>query len=208
MPEQPTYVTEELKKFSKNKLPHFFTYAKNKEETQVNGIYEDDNNKNSTVNKLEYIIPNKAIRFKNVAGDCDYKMLMHNPNTHESEQIINRFRELNRAKRILMDGINLSDEGFNQFLRSELLEISQNEVRTVDTLISHLYKTNSKYKDTLWNVYGDIIYRNLVENTKGTVQCDNCTTRFEQRNAKHIYCDCCAKEINREKTRERMKKTR
>ncbi len=81
MPKRPDYVNKQITSFTKNKLPHFFKYAKDKEEIQVENVND------SFVNKLEKIIPNPRINCKYLENNGqfkklskpDYKLLMNNP---------------------------------------------------------------------------------------------------------------------------------
>lgn len=85
-PERPKYIDEIISEHTKSALPHFFKYAKDKEDSQV----EDVNN--SFVNKLNYIIPNPRISCKYISYDKpdkprkiklekpDCTLMMTNPN--------------------------------------------------------------------------------------------------------------------------------
>lgn len=200
MPEKPKHVDEELKKFSKTKLPHFFTYAKDKEEHQVSPI------NNSTVNMLNDIIPNTRIKFKDVSGEFDFKLLLNNKRINENlnQELIKRFTEINRAKRLLKNKDGYNFDGFNRYLKSELLKINSNESYVCDVLTYHLYHKGNKNKETLWDIFGDNIYNNLVSNLGNTIQCVTCTNRFTPSNNRQEYCDTCKKEINKIKTKERV----
>lgn len=202
LPEKPEHVEEELKKFSKSKLPHFFKYAKDKEEAQTTSLND------STVNKLYNIIPNKPIQFKKVAGNFDYKMLMNNHRVIQNEDIINTFVKLNRNKRFYINTNDFSIDGFLQLIKDELSEYSHSTSYIVDVLISYLYKRDSASKDTLWNCYGDVIYRNLENNLGNTFSCQRCNERHEKKKNKQIYCPECAVEVDRIKARERKQRNK
>jgi len=79
-PERPDSVHEEIINFTKDNVPHFFVYAKDKGDSQV----EDANE--SFVNKLETKIKNPRINCRNLKGydgnklgNIDYKKLVSNP---------------------------------------------------------------------------------------------------------------------------------
>lgn len=193
LPKPPEYAEKILKSFTKNKVPHFFKYAKDKEERLVEPI------NNSTVNKLEHLIEDKQIRFKKVVGSIDYKMLMNNPRVKSSDSIIEAYDELNKKKRFS----NSKEEAnssyyFDTQFRKRMKEIHSNENYVVDVLVKYLFEKGSKSKDTIWNVYGDILYSNLKKNLEGTCSCQDCSTRFEQKTKNQYLCANCL-DINRKK---------
>ena len=74
MPTRPKDIDTKIKSYTKNRVPHFFKYAKDRENSQV----FDKNN--SFINMLENIIPSPRISYKDVnIGEIDYKLLMNNP---------------------------------------------------------------------------------------------------------------------------------
>lgn len=79
-PERPKIVHEKITAFTKESVPHFFVYAKDKKESQV-----EEANK-SLVNKLECKIVNPRINCRNLKdpsgkklGTIDYTRLVDNP---------------------------------------------------------------------------------------------------------------------------------
>src|SRR5690606_22847270 len=83
--------------------------------------------------------------------------------------------------------------------REEMLEVSLDENKIVNTLVEHLYgRTDSSFKDTLWWTYGDILISNLRENIKGTKQCECCGERIEVTNNRVKYCEECWSDKERE----------
>lgn len=80
-PERPQGIHEEITAFTKGNVPHFFLYAKDKDDAQVEQVNQ------SFVNKLEYKIINPRINCRNLKdsngkkiGSIDYKKLVNNPN--------------------------------------------------------------------------------------------------------------------------------
>jgi ribosomal protein L37E len=199
VPEFPEHVKKEIHKYTKSKLPHFFIYAKDKDKKQVEKL------NSSVVNKLETIIPNKPIRFKKIAGEFDFKMLMSRDNVNIGKEIINRYNYLHKNKKWkfkLQENMKSDCElyVYNQ-IRNEILEINSDASYVVDVLVKYLYDEKpSKNKETLWKVFGDILLYNLKENLKKTKQCESCGERIEDYNTKK-YCAACAKE--KEKVRKR-----
>ena len=73
-PERPSFIHDKITDFTNKKLPHFFTYAKDKTINQV----EDTNN--SFVNKLESKIINPRINSRGIGlKPIDYTKLVSNP---------------------------------------------------------------------------------------------------------------------------------
>lgn len=203
LPNFPDHVNEEIKSFTKSKLPHFFQYAKDKEEDKV----EDLNG--STVNRLHSIIPNKPIQFKRIVGSFDFRNLMNTKYPTASEIVIDTYNKLNRNKRLWLDKNGSSTEfQFNEMIRRELSKLHKSEKYIVDVLIQYLYSSGNKDKEGLWNVYGDIIYENIITNLGGTISCEMCKVRAEKINETSIYCEPCGKEKEKEKTRVRVRKFR
>ena len=80
MPERPENIQDSIAKYINSNVPHFFKYAKDKEDWQIADI------NNSFVNKLENKIPNPRISCKYVSngeihklGKPDYTLMMSNP---------------------------------------------------------------------------------------------------------------------------------
>lgn len=80
MPERPPSIKDRIAYYTKDNVPHFFKYAKDKEDWQIAEINQ------SFVNKLENKIPNPRINCKYVSngkvkklGKPDYTLMMSNP---------------------------------------------------------------------------------------------------------------------------------
>lgn len=206
MPTRPKHVDEEIKSFTKEKVPHFFQYAKDKPKENVADI------NNSVINRLDNLIPDKRIRFQQIAGKMDYKYLMKNPKTTVNQTIVKKYNELNRNKKWLIgeyDNKSGDTPSFNKLVRDELLKIHNDIYYIVDVLIKHLYyEKNSRSKNILWNSFDDIVYYNLFHNLKKTIVCKSCGNRTEKKSNRTKYCASCSKKMNREKTKNNMKLSR
>lgn len=205
MPKRPDWVDEKIKGYIKSKVPYFFIEAKDKEKDKVAPI------NNSTVNKLRRIIPNKRIKFEEIAGIFDYKMLMSEEVERIDSKIVKKYYELTRSKKMIIrnNSFKSKREGklyVDKFIREQINKLHLDENRIVNVLVEELYgRHNDKNKTTLWDCYGDILLSNIKENLKGTKQCENCGNRIETYNTKK-YCSICAKE--KEKMRKRKWKQR
>ena len=190
MPTRPDNVDKQIKNYIKDKVPFFFVYAKDKDISSVQPINE------STVNKLDDIIPTDRINFKAVAGHFDYNFLLKNKRIKEDEELVNEYIKLDRNKKWLT---NNEETKPNQklyvykLIREKLLEINSDEQYVVDVLVKHLYKKKSRYKATLWECFGDVILSTLQNNLKSHMPCQKCGVMIKTLSRKTKYCVKCAK---------------
>lgn len=217
MPEPPENVRQTLKSYANSKMPHFFKYVK--EETKKIKIMKDDKKRtltfkkkkevepinNSTVNRLHEIIPDKRINFTKITGKFDYKMLMKNKRVKLDEEIVNKYEELNKNKKELMNNQEEHESHKMPYIyeriRKELLKVNDDEQYVTDVLVKYLYaEKDSPFKTTLWSSFGDIIIKNMARNLNGTKQCEMCGERIEKKRAKK-YCEKCAKKRERERVK-------
>lgn len=206
--EPPQEINEEIKSFTKHKLPYFFIYAKDKTIDQV----EPPND--STMNRIMKHIPDpKKMLYCKTVGKMDYRMLMNKkaPFMIDDDNVIIKVYD-KWAKKIYefnKDNENIGDDDLYVYKR--VREGILNECHgfgvdfVVNTLVAFYYtvRTTSS-KKTLWSCFGKEIVDNLRENTKdlGNI-CPICGKRFKPRdNANTTYCsDGCCKEGNRENTK-------
>lgn len=212
-PERPKEINSLLSGYTRKKTPRFFIYAKDKNKENV------QKSNGSVVNKLENIIISPIINFRGAKlGKFDYRMLMKNPNVKLDNTIINEYTKLDLNKRFLDIGtIDDVNSGSNLYIykeiRNEILKINNDIDYVTDVLVWYLYnQKKSNYKSTLWSSFGDIIIENLKINIekhlKDTIQCDVCGERIHKIVNNQKMCSECAKKINREKTKIRMKNKR
>jgi hypothetical protein len=209
MPEPPKDIKKKIDKYIKGvKLPNFFIYAKDKETDKV------DKANNSVVNRLRKIVPNKRIHFEEIAESLDYHNLMFDKDTPLDSTIIEKYNWLNRHKNILITDkmyIKKDDQLFlYKKIREELLNINSDSYYVADVLVKWIYEKNkSQYHTTLWESFGKELLTNLKRNLKGTKLCIGCGKRINGGyKDKRKYCNDCASIINREKTKNNMRKSR
>lgn len=193
-PEFPDDIKEKIVSFTKNKLPHFFVYAKDKEIEQV-----EDNNR-SFVNKLEYLIPNPRITCKYVDGDGkakklskpNYLLLMSYYNEHldidefmkKYGDVVERYNKLAKEFYLKIDALSPKSipidmlrkttvkedyiyGSIKEKVRKELNQFGFNDIEVTDILVQYLYGIKeSKFKDMLWLCYGEYIIENIRKNIK------------------------------------------
>lgn len=193
-PKRPSEINSLMSKYSKQKTPHFFIYAKNKKEDRVEEIND------SVVNKLEKIIPNPIINFRGAQlGKFEYEMLMNNSRLDIDEMIIDKYTELDIKKKFMT---NIVDNDTNNIsvvyknIRDQLLEINSDIKYVTDVLVKYLYQhKKSNYKTTLWECFGDIIVENLKNNIErklnNKIQCESCGTRIDAIHNQKKYCNDC-----------------
>lgn len=230
MPTTPPDIDNKLKSYINNKVPHFFKYAKDREDYQVS------NKNNSFVNKLDDIIPNPRINCRAIdLGAIDYKLLMDNPSidmeNKKVELLIGKYHELNKK---YYNKINLKDNNIDttkcntasslrqavlykdiaKEIQNGLLEFGYSEIEIADILVKYLYHIkNSKRKEALWFCYGKYIVENLKRNVKKqtkVVQCIDCGEWYETSLKDSVGCRCseCQSDEKRRLARERKRKQR
>lgn len=205
LPVPPKSAEEEIKTYTKNKLPHFFKYAKDKEEHQVEPLND------STVNRLEHLIPNKRINFKKASGgNVDVTVLLNNEVKFEVDDlVIDTYNKLNYQKFKWIKEVNgRSEDLFNKDLRDKLLQLQPDVQILVNQLVTYSYKENARFKNSLWNVFGEEIYNNIIRNIGNTIQCENCSKRVEVDSENTKYCEICAKDIKKKQDKLAIKKFR
>lgn len=213
-PELPSDINLRKKKYTKNKLPHFFKYAKGKEGEQV------ESNNGTVVNKLETIIPKTKMKFNATnLGEFNYKILMNKKNISDNgfkQAIIDEYTR-NDLKKHTIEFVNLDHArtGDNNpiyiNIRNNIAEVGNNDLHyIVDVLVEYLYKhKNSNFKTTLWSCFGDVIVSNIKKNLKdGYVQCQECGKRVQLRGKYTRYCIDCRDKVKREQTKTRLRKYR
>ncbi|MBW8280043.1 MULTISPECIES: hypothetical protein [Bacillus] len=205
MPTRPDHVDEKIKDYIKNKVPHFFINAKDKEEHSVELINE------STVNKLDSIIPSDRINFAAVAGKFDYRFLLKNKDIKLDDAIISEYKRLDQNKKWLMNDEDIKPGQklyVYKVIKDRLLKIHSDEQYVADVLVKHLYKKKSKFKATLWECFGENILKNLEVNLKSTKICLSCNKLYKTKSNKKKLCDKCSKEKLRTSWRNSKRKQR
>lgn len=210
-PEFPHEINEQISKFTNEKLPAFFEYAKDKEKSQVKKRNQ------SFVNKIYDKIPNKPINTRGMKlGKIDYKVMMENSTIICSKEVSDLYDELNKQYRYM---INMKDEYIDNMryvackIRDEFSKFGYSDETITDMLIEYLYGRDKRYKQLLWFCYGQYIVNNLEKNVNvkktKVIQCIDCGEWFEVPiESKRERCDECNIIYQREKTRLRVQKYR
>lgn len=193
-PIRPKDIHKKITSFTKENVPAFFQYAKDKTEFQIQEKNE------SFVNKLETIIPNPRINCRGAGiGKIDYSILVSNPDVDvkvtfgkngriiesKTDPLIIKYHELNQKYACKLDNIKDKMEIPKDLLRKyqqkqvfmygniiksikdELNLIYEDNQMITDILVKYLYHTKpSRNKTILWLCYGEYILNNIKKTIK------------------------------------------
>lgn len=184
-PTRPAEVDGILKEYGKDKVPHFFFYAKDKKMHQVEDIND------STINKIVKEIKDPKNMFRPLKGlnQIDYTMLLKDKkDNYFSDEVNSMFDRWNKK---YGNNVNLNEEDDTnknnlyvvaQEVKRDLNAIQPDDDKVINSLVSFLYKSQStRKKKLLWYIYGEQLYNNLVENTS---------------NLEHNVCHQCGKRVD------------
>lgn len=211
-PEFPRDVKDRISKYTKQPLPAFFEFAKDKSKTQILPRNQ------SFVNKIYDKIADKPIRVKdNMVDKINYELLMRNKQIVCSKEVSDLYDKLNREYQYM---INMKDEYADNLryvackIRAEFRNIGYSDETITDMLVRYLYGGEKRRKQLLWFCYGQYIVNNLEANigTRKTkfIQCIDCDEWIEVDvlNTKTCRCEQCQhEETNRIKREYKRRKT-
>lgn len=195
MPERPPLIKDRIAHYINRNVPHFFKYAKDKDDHQVSEI------NNSFVNKLNGMIPNPRINCCKLGLEkIDYTLLMHDKDIEcrvqftdkgklikeATDPLIVKYHELSKKYFLSFDNVLKMEQNFSpnilinsqvrqnlkynnlvKEIKSELSQTGYSDVKIADILVKYLYGVReSKRKLMLWMCYGDCIYENLQSRLK------------------------------------------
>lgn len=222
-PTRPKEINEKIRKYTKNKVPHFFIYAKNKNRDQVS-----KKNK-STVNMLKDIIPNSRIDFRIVGlENFNYKMLLSDIDIEididndQAKEIIELYEKLDLKKYFVFNRSEDEKDSVKNIIymyktiKEKILELNNDKKYVTDVLVEYLYnKKNSRFKATLWSCFGDVIVENIKHNvniklSEGYILCSECGKLIKPKEKAHSqkFCSQCFKNHRNKYQKNLMKKYR
>lgn len=207
-PQCPRKIEKEIQAYTKSKVPHFFMYAKDKDEGQVASIND------SFVNKLERVIPNPRINCRKLGlNKIDHTLMMSNPDIEfkvkftdrgklikeETDPVIVTYQELVKKYGVTLRDASIQTEHmkpemltnaqlkqkmlYDTIVRDMIAELDmcgRSREEVADILVKYLYHIrDDKHKMPLWICYGEYIYRNLSAKVK--------------RKTKDVQCVDCGK---------------
>ena len=217
-PEFPKEISEQIKKFTNDKLPAFFEYAKDKKASEDERKSQVSKRNMSFVNKLYDHIPNKAINTRRLKlGKLDYHKLMSNVNVVCSKEVAELYDKLNKEYKYK---INMKDEYIDNLryvacqIRDEFSQLGYSDETITNMLIQYLYEKNKRSKQLFWFCYGHYVVHNLecnlpLKKTK-FIQCIDCGAWVEVdiKDTKTCRCHECQLKEKRRLDREYRRKLR
>ena len=220
-PTIPNEILERYKVYSGQKVPHFFMYAKGKRKDQVEELGK------CNIDRISNVVKSNRIVFKNLLGKYSYKNLMKDPTvdikTEKAQEIISLYRDieatnLRKISHIEWDSLDFREKKkvqlqiqFDSNKQRELFRelIGESKEYITDVLVKALQ--DDVNKDTLWRLFGNVIYSNIERNLKDTKICKCCGERFEYETKvgkPPIFCSKCVNIVANEKAKKRMRKYR
>lgn len=202
--EPPKEINDIIKSYTKAKLPHFFIYAKDKEEWQV----EQAND--STMNRISAAIPDSRVKYNKNIGKIDWRMMINQNVDYavlENSAVVKSYNYwLTHQYKVSSDLENVKndDQWAYKKIRENILEETGKDLAyVVNSLVAYTYSVKqSSNKKMLWGCFGWEIVKNLEFNLIGAGNvCPICGRRFKPReNANKKYCSIeCYEAANRQK---------
>lgn len=185
-PVRPDNVDEQIKRYTKPKVPYFFKWVKDKNSEQVEPI------NNSVINRLHDIIPVRKLDYHFAGIDkFDYHTLMHSPMNapvngvqecgDKFVEIVKSFVGYNSSPTLYtVDDKDVKEEYgadnyANMLIRQMMLEDGSDIYEVVDKLIVYYFGSyRTKRKASLWRVFGDVICDNIRANHNKYKHCKVC----------------------------------
>lgn len=196
---------ERIVKYTKRKLPHFFIYAKDKQESQVEPVGT------SLVDRLFTAIVNPRINLRKAGlKPLDHSLLMNNAEVEVNEEVIEKYLLLNRHYKFKVGQKNEYEDKMHhisKYIKNELTTTGFSEEELADMLTKYLYTTEKTgvAKDVLWFSYGKYLVLNLKRNL--TVrepkinQCVDCLDWFYSYASNVKRCPVCQKKYRQSQTK-------
>lgn len=190
----PKQIKETISKYVNKKLPAFFTYAKDKKETQVEPLND------CIVNRIFTLYPENEFKLSfEDKKRFDYRMLMNNPDIEVDENVLKTYSDmvstakLKKHKEEETNAIVIND------IISEMQKFDYTQLEICDMLIKDMFKEhivfkNDRRKEFFFYIYGDMVYENILANkSKYSYTCIDCGAEIKRRNGNQCRCSKCQK---------------
>lgn len=200
--EPPKDIQKIIRSYTKAKVPQFFIYAKDKEKYQVATTND------STMNRISNSFKSPRISYSKKIDKIDWRVLInlhYGYETDEDSEIIKRYnywvKNKPKLQKAELDHIKNDDMWIYKRIREDILLFTGQNIQYItNCLVAYLYTIKqSSNKKILWGSFGDIVLKNVKENTKNMdAICPYCGQRFKPKNDKQHYCSVdCYKEVKR-----------
>lgn len=190
----PKEVSEIIRKYVNRKLPHFFIYAKDKSEDQVEPLTD------CIVDRIFTLYPKEGFKLEfETESKFDHTVLMHNPKQKCDEDVLRTYSDcVSNLK------LKKSDDVNNNILTSDIMaemsKLPYSQIEICDMLVSDMFNEhnvfkNDRRKEFLFAVYGDMICDNIIHNKKKSKNrfCVDCGSKLKARSKLQIRCPYCQK---------------
>ena len=202
----PKEIDKIIKSYTKSKLPYFFVYAKDKDETQVESANE------SVMNRISTKIVDSRLKYNKSIGKFDWTMLTNKAvdyTVNEDSSIIKRYNWWIKNQHRFDYGndphVNEDDLYKYKCIAQDIVEYSSESIdKIVNSLVAYLYTVKkSSNKKMLWACFGNNICANLRNNVSNKV-CPICGYRFKPMVHNQVCCSVeCARIMDIQKKREK-----
>lgn len=197
-PTRPSSINSIISSYTRNKVPYFFIYAKDKEERCVEPV------NNSMMNRIgKEIKDNKNMFYPiNQLEKIDYRLFLKDKiDLYENDELNQCFNKWNRkyGNNLNIDAGNTDKNNIvaisNQ-VKEDLHRIELDDNKILNSLVNFLYKNPSERKKKLfWYMYGEQLYNNLLENLSDVPFCYKCGRRTKEPMVNHKCFKCRQKEL-------------
>lgn len=204
--EPPKEIDKIIKSYTKSKLPHFFVYAKDKDETQVELVNE------SVMNRISAKIVDSRLKYNKSISRFDWTMLTNKAvdyTVNEDSLIIERYNWWikNQYKFDYGNDPHVNEDDLYKYkcIAQDIVEYSNESIdKIVNSLLAYLYTVKkSSNKKMLWACFGNNICANLRNNVSNKV-CPICGRRFKPMVHNQVCCSVeCARIMDIQKKREK-----
>lgn len=173
-------MNEIIKQYTKNKVPKFFTYAKNKEDANC------ELTNSSTMNRISNAIEDKSLSFRVIKNlnKIDYKMFTNGDKIVKDIRINDLYNELNQtygSNLKIIGSKKMNEVPILKYIQEKIDELGYSEDEIVNSLSYFLYnKQTTRKKKLFWLIYGEKLIENLTKNIDhDTEVCMTCGQRVE-----------------------------
>lgn len=205
----PKEIKEVISKYTNRKLPAFFVYAKDKTDEQVEPIND------CIVNRIKKLYDEKKFKVKfEDKKRFDYRILMSNPDIMVDPVVLQTYKQVVSHAKLKVNKEELCNAPVIADIISVMQELDYAQFEICDMLVKDMFKDHTVFKDPrckefLFQVYGDIIYENIVENKpKYGLVCVDCGAPLEHNRGQRCRCAKCQKVYRKKYLAEAKRKQR